>query len=124
MAGDLGGGRDARGGARRICVLVLSERLARGRRAWLAPGTPVPEAAIDRLQSAANHAGNTWCRVPAGVWHPTLEAEESVIVSDQFELAIFLVRYPEARVVVHDEETETDAFDVMTDSSRGFDGSR
>ncbi|MBX9793868.1 MAG: ImmA/IrrE family metallo-endopeptidase [Burkholderiaceae bacterium] len=99
-------------------------KLARGRRAWLAPGTPVPEAALHRLQSAANHAGNTWCRVPAGVWHPSLEAEESVIVSDQFELTIFLVRYPEAHVVVHDEETETDAFDVMTDASRGFDWSR
>jgi hypothetical protein len=99
-------------------------KLARGRRAWLAPGTPVPEAALDRLKSAANHTGNTWCRVPAGVWHPTLEAEESVIVSDQFELTIFLVRYPEARLVVHDEETETDAFDVMTDASREFDGSK
>ena len=96
-------------------------KLARSRRAWMAPGTPVPETALERLKSAANHAGNTWCRVPAGVWHPSLEAEESVIVSDQFELTIFLVRYPDARVVVHDEESETDAFDVMSDASRGFD---
>ena len=99
-------------------------KLARSRRAWLAPGTPVSESALDRLKSAANRAGNTWCRVPAGVWHPSMEAEECVIVSDQFELTIFLLRYPEARVVVHDEETETDAFDVMTDASRGFDWSR
>lgn len=99
-------------------------KLARRRSAWLTPGTPVPEAALDRLKSVASHAGNTWCRTPAGVWHPSLEAEESVIVSDQFELAIFLVRYLEARVVVHDEEAETDAFDVMTDASRGFDWSR
>ena len=99
-------------------------KLARSRRAWLAPGTTVPEAALVRLKSAANQAGNTWCRVPAGVWHPSLEAEESVIVSDQFELTIFLVRYPEARVVVQNEETEIDAFDVMTDASRGFDWSR
>lgn len=99
-------------------------KLARSRRAWLAPGTPVPEAALDRLESAANRAGNTWRRVPAGVWHPSMEAEECVIVSDQFELTIFLLRYPEARVVMHDEETETDAFDVMTDASRGFDWSR
>lgn len=99
-------------------------KLARSRRAWLAPGTPVSESALDRLKSAANRAGNTWCRVPAGVWHPSMEAEECVIVSDQFELTIFLLRYPEARVVMHEEETETDAFDVMTDASRGFDWSR
>lgn len=99
-------------------------KLAASRRAWLAPSTPVPESAIERLNSAANHSGNTWCRVPAGVWHPSLEAEESVIVSDQFELAIFLVRYPEARLVQHQEESEVDAFDVMTDTSRGFDWSK
>ena len=98
--------------------------LARKRRAWLAPGTPVSDSALDRLKSAANPAGNTWCRVPAGVWHPSMDAEECVIVSDQFELTIFLLRYPEARVVVHDEETETDPLDVMTDASRGFDWSR
>jgi len=51
-------------------------------------------------------------------------AEESVIVSDQFELAIFLVRYPEARLVQHEEESGVDAFDVMTDTSRGFDWSK
>lgn len=99
-------------------------KLAASKRAWLAPGTPVPESALDRLKSAATRVANTWCRVNAGVWHPSLEAVESVIVSDQFELTIFLVRFPEARVVVHDEETETDAFDVMTDSSRGFDWSK
>ena len=99
-------------------------KLARSRRAWLAPGTLVSESALDRLKSAANRAGNTWCRVPAGVWHPSMEAEECVIVSDQFELTIFLLRYPEAPVVMHEEETETDAFDVMTDASRGFDWSR
>ena len=53
-----------------------------------------------------------------------MEAEECVVVSDQFELTLFLLRYPEARVVTHDEETETDTFDVMTDASRGFDWSR
>jgi hypothetical protein len=35
------------------------------------------------------------CCVPAGVWHPTLEAEESVSVSGRFELTIFLVRNAE-----------------------------
>lgn len=98
-------------------------KLARSRSAWLAPGTPVPASAVDRLKTATTHSDNTWCRVPAGIWHPSLEADESVIVSDQFELTIFLVRFPEARVVVHDEDIETDAFDMMTDTLRGFDWS-
>jgi len=89
-------------------------KLASSRGAWLAPGTPVPDSAIERLRSAANRSSNSWCRVSAGIWHPTMEAEESVIVSDQFELMIFLVRYPEARLILHEEETEADVFDVMT----------
>ena len=95
-------------------------KLASNRRAWLAPGTPVPESAIERLKLAANHSVNGWSHVPAGIWHPSLEAEESVIVSDQFELMIFLVRYPDARLVLHDEELETDTFDAMKDVSQGF----
>lgn len=95
-------------------------KLASSRRAYLAPGTPVPASALQRLGYAANHSGNTWCRVAAGVWHASMEAEESVIVSDQFELAIFLVRYPDARTIVHDEESEIDAFDIVSDASAGF----
>jgi hypothetical protein len=95
-------------------------KFAASRGTYLAPGTPVPESANDRLKTATNHSGSTWCHVPAGVWHPSLEAEESVIVSDQFDLTIFLVRYPDARMVQHEEEPETDAFDGMTDMSKGF----
>lgn len=95
-------------------------KLASNRRAWLAPGTPVPESAIERLKSAANHSGNSLCRVPAGIWHPSLEAEESVIVSDRFELMIFLVRYLDARLILHDDEPETDAFDAIENASQGF----
>jgi IrrE N-terminal-like domain len=95
-------------------------KLASNKNAWLAPGTPVPESAIKRLKLATNHSGNSWSRVPAGIWHPSLEAEESVIVSDQFELMIFLVRFPDARMVLHDEEPETDCFDAIKDASQGF----
>jgi hypothetical protein len=94
-------------------------KLAAIKGAWLKPGTPVPDSAIERLSSAATQARDNWCRVPSGIWHSSLEAEESVIVSDQFELMIFLVRYPEARVVVHDEEAVTDAFDGMAGMSSG-----
>lgn len=91
-----------------------SSKLASSRDTYLAPGTPVPASAIERLMVASSHSRNEWSSVPAGVWHPSMEAEESVIVSDQFELMIFLVRFPEARVIMHEEEAEVDAFDAMT----------
>ena len=54
----------------------------------------------------------------------SLEAEEAVIVSDQFELTIFLVRFPSVREVVHEEETEHDSFDVLAGLAQGFDWGR
>jgi len=87
--------------------------------AYLAPGTPVPSTAIERVTVASNHARNGWRNVPAGEWHPSLEAEEAAIVSDQFELMIFLVRFPEAQVITHDEESDTDVFDMMTSKQSG-----
>ena len=102
-----------------VCWSYTSQ-LASKRRAWMAAGTPVPNSAIERLKSATNHPGNSCYRVPAGIWHPSLEAEESVIISDQFDLMIFLVRYPDARFVSHDEEPETDAFDVIENASKGL----
>ncbi len=95
-------------------------KLASSRRAYVAPGTPVPHSAIERVRAASNHARNEWCNVSAGEWHPSLDAEESVIVSDQFELMIFLVRFPAARVITHEEEPDADAFDAMMDTPRGF----
>ncbi|NMG50031.1 ImmA/IrrE family metallo-endopeptidase [Azoarcus communis] len=99
-------------------------RQASSKRAYLPPGTEVPATAIERLQTATNHSGNNWCSVPPGVWHPSLEAEEAVIVSDQFELTIFLVRFPSVREVVHEEETEHDSFDVLAGLAQGFDWGR
>jgi len=99
-------------------------KLAANIGAYLAPGTPVPESAFYRLKTSANHSRNTWCRVSPGVWHQLLEAEESVIISDQFDLTIFLVRYPGARSVEHDEAPEADAFDGIKDMEKGFGWSR
>lgn len=93
--------------------------LASKKGAWLPAGTPVPESAIDRMKMAATSSNNLGCRVAAGTWHPSLEAEESVIVSDQFDLMIFLVRYPEAKLIHHAEEAETDAFDAITSRLSG-----
>lgn len=95
-------------------------RLASSKRAYFPPGTPVPESAIQGLHTSASNSQNNWRSVPAGVWHPSLEADEAVIVSDQFEQVIFLVRFPSARVVVHEEETEQDSFDVLTERAEGL----
>ena len=94
-------------------------KLASRKGAYLPPGTPVPQSAIDRLSSAAQ-SRSQWCRVEPGVWHSTMEAEESAIVSDQFELAIFLVRFPTTGAVQHEEEPEQDAFTFMTERAQGF----
>lgn len=106
-----------------ICWSYPSKR-ASSKRAWLAPGTPVPPSAIARMAAAANRLKNSASPVSAGVWHPTLEAEESIIVSDQFDLTIFLIRYPEARVIVHEEESEGDSFDAVSSLSNGFSWSK
>lgn len=94
-------------------------KLASNKGAYLAPGTPVPSSAIERVTAASNHARNGWLKVPVGEWHPSLEAEEAAIVSDQFELMIFLLRFPEAQMITHEEESDTDVFDVMTGTQRG-----
>jgi hypothetical protein len=94
-------------------------RLASRRGAYLRPGTPVSQSAIDRLGNAAQ-LRSQWCRVEPGVWHSTMEAEEAAIVSDQFELAIFLVRLPTTGAVQHDEEPERDAFTFMAERAQGF----
>lgn len=94
-------------------------RLASRKGAYLPPGTPVPQSAIERLSGAAQ-SKNQWCRVESGVWHSAIEAEESAIVSDQFEMAIFLLRFPMAGAVQHEEEPEKDAFSFMTERAQGF----
>lgn len=94
-------------------------KIASSKGAYLAPGTPLPQAAIDRLSSAAL-SRSQWCRVEPGVWHSTMEAEESAIVSDQFELAIFLVRFPTTGLVHHEEEPQEDAFSFLTSRAQGF----
>jgi hypothetical protein len=65
--------------------------------------------ALDRLRNTPPEARKSR-RVAAGVWHTTEEAIESVIVSDQFEQLIFLIRFPSATCIDHEEEPESDTF--------------
>jgi hypothetical protein len=102
-----------------VCWSYPSQ-LASRKGAYLPPGTPVPQSSIDRLCSAVAKKNNNGGRVQLGVWHSTMEAEELVIVSDQFELAIFLVRFPMAGMVDHEEEPEQDAFTFLLDRAQGF----
>jgi len=48
-----------------------------------------------------------------------MEAEEAMINSDKYDMTIFLVRFPSARFVDHDDEIDTDAFDGLEKLGNG-----
>jgi hypothetical protein len=49
-----------------------------------------------------------------------MDAEESAILSDKFEMAIFLVRFPLATMVDHEEVEVEDAFSSISESAKGY----
>jgi len=83
------------------------------------PGKSVPQAALEYLRVSVSGA-RAARRVGAGIWHPTEEAIESAIVSDQFEQLIFLIRFPLASSPDHEEESESDAFTVLSEKAQGL----
>ncbi|AMP02115.1 hypothetical protein CAter282_4351 [Collimonas arenae] len=85
--------------------------------AYKSPGEMVPSSALDYLKENTSSSRSPR-RVEAGVWHPTEEAIESAIVSDQFEQLIFLIRFPCATTPDHAEEPESDAFTVLSEKSQ------
>lgn len=94
---------------------------ARKLRAYLPPGNPVPETVLKRVQQTSfRNSRNQSCRVGAGVWHSNLEAEESLILSDRYDLVIFLIRFPFAALAEHEEAQEMDAFDVFSERAKGL----
>ncbi|ABK11914.1 ImmA/IrrE family metallo-endopeptidase [Burkholderia orbicola] len=90
---------------------------------YMPPGAPVPSASVERL-AEANAARDRIVTVPAGVWHPSFEAEESLIVSDQFDLAIFLVRFVSPGHIEHAEDAPSDAADFLTERAKGLNWTR
>lgn len=82
-------------------------------------GTPVPPVSRDHIGQQDLDARNDSRRVSQGVWHPTLEAEETVIVSDRFDMAIFLVRFPAGSLVEHEEEKVSDMLDGLSRKAEG-----
>ncbi len=100
-------------------------KLASKRGTYLRPGTPVPQSALDRLNHVGTKRVNQSCRVSQGIWHSEMEAEESVIISDNFDLAIFLVQFPTAkRIIEHEEEEIQDTFTVLSNRAQGFNWSK
>jgi hypothetical protein len=95
-----------------ICWSYPSDS-ARRRGVYLPHGTPVPQVSLDNLARVTGARNNT-ARVPAGVWHPMLEGQESIILSDRFEMAIFLVTFPLANLVEHEEEVIEDSFSLLS----------
>lgn len=100
-------------------------KLARKRGAYLRPATPVPESALDRLNHVGTKRINQSYRVAQGIWHSEMEADESVIISDNFDSAIFLVQFPTAkRIIEHEEEEIQDTFTVLSNRAQGFNWSK
>lgn len=74
-------------------------------------GTEVPpESQLNLTQGSTT---NKSIRMPAGVWHPLHESVETLIVSDKYEMGIFLIRFPFANAPHFDEEQQSDTFDLM-----------
>lgn len=101
-----------------ICWSYCSQA-ARRIGAYISPGKVVPASVLENLRSSALAVREPRLVAP-GVWHSTEEAIESVIVSDQFEKNIFLIRFPHALIVDHAEEPESDAFTVFEDNGPGL----
>jgi hypothetical protein len=89
---------------------------------YMAPGTALSPDCLARLNERSYQSGRR--AVPAGVWHSSLEAEESLIVSDQFDVAIFLLRFPAASGLDHAEETDSDAADFLNERAKGLNWTR
>lgn len=75
-------------------------------------GDPLPLLAEERLTSGTN-SNKVAVRRSIGVWHPAYEASEDLIVSDKYEVDIFLITFPNASSPEHEEEHFYDTLDVM-----------
>lgn len=80
---------------------------------YIASGTEVSAFVKEGLRLGISEKRDRVRRVPAGVWHVNLEAEESLIVSDRFELAMFLVRFPMSTICEHDEGKLEDVCETL-----------
>jgi hypothetical protein len=88
--------------------------------AYLSPGTELADEVVKRVSASTNGSRSEWLHVPTGVWNSSMETEEAMINSDKFEMSIFLLRFPSARFVDHDDADEPDAFDGLEKLAKGL----
>ncbi|MES3021522.1 MAG: ImmA/IrrE family metallo-endopeptidase [Pseudomonadota bacterium] len=80
-------------------------------------GEKIPLSALQYFRASTADARKDR-RVGRGVWHPTEEAIESAIVSDQFKQLIFLIRFPFAYSPEHVEGQDPDSFTVLSEKAQ------
>lgn len=74
-------------------------------------GYEVPEASRNNL--SFSNSSNSVYKMAPGVWHAEWESEESVIFSDKYELAIFMIKFPLADMKTFEDEADFDAYEFM-----------
>lgn len=74
-------------------------------------GTPLPQLVLERI--ANTYDTNSTYKYKPGVWHPSLDAIESLIISDKYETELFLIRFPQANTKEFEEESSFDTYDFM-----------
>lgn len=84
--------------------------------AYLKPGTEAHPDVVARINTRGSSEAMT--PVAPGVWHRSLAAEEAAIVSDKYDLALFLVRLHHDGEAYADEE-QSDAYDVLLARATG-----
>jgi len=95
-------------------------KLARRRGVYFPPGTPVPQSTLDRLNKTGIKHNQNY-RVKKGIWHSEMEANEAIIISDHFDLSIFLIQFPLAKGIVEQEEEDIqDSFTFLSDRAKGL----
>ena len=97
----------------------FSSKKAFKRNIYFPCGSPLSNIVVEFINNHLKRKtiNNLTVRLKAGAWHPTLDSEMSAIFSDQFEIDIFLVRFPFAELVEHEEESIIDTVDVLTNLS-------
>jgi len=101
-----------------VCWSYTSKS-ARKLKVYLPPGSTLPEIGGGSSLPSSDMR-NTGHEVSPGVWHPKLGAIESVILSDKFDLSIFLIQFPDANLIAHEEPEENDSFDFLSARAEGL----
>lgn len=81
-------------------------------------GMEVPNAALKDLTYGSNI--NRSVRRKAGIWHDKYDSVETLLVSDKYEMVIFLIRFPYASINEFEEEPLSDSLDFLLYRNKGF----